>query len=343
VEGAPGPFELHPLPDVKQFSFQWVLGKISTKVWLVETKSRGCLVPVDFPWILNQIHTHCKLSGCKRPSTDQSKDPTSERTALVSFRSILPWSGLGHMKPSDHCLLCLHFHVLGNGSKVGIPSKLDGWIIEYQKMYMGVWKWSVTTKLRFQYIEKMMLWTMVFLGVYPIFRYHNHKGISLFNQIFRYFDSMDFRQNLYRDTSKLLSTSIASNSLSKSIDTSKSSSISTVHISPKVYQFLSRSSKIYQILWTSPTFFKRINIYGYQRKLSKIRRYLPKHWPKPVDPKFSTVEFPNGGGAAVARNWRWECSAKVSASWYPNCWINIGEKKRDHGAIVDNWWLMVGT
>ena len=123
-------------------------------------------------------------------------------------------------------------------------------------MYMGVWKWCVATKLQFQYMEKMMLWTMVFLGVYPIFRYHNHKGISLFNQIFRYFDSMDFRQNLYRDTSKLLSTSIASNSLSKSIDTSKSSSISTVHISPKVYQFLSRSSKIYQILWTPPTFYQ---------------------------------------------------------------------------------------
>ena len=144
---------------------------------------------------------------------------------------------------------------------------------------------------------------MVFLGVYPIFRYHNHKGISLFNQIFRYFDSMDFRQNLYRDTSKLLSTSIASNSLSKSIDTSKSSSISTVHISPKVYQFLSRSSNIYQILWTFQRFIKRINIYGYQRKSSKIRRYLPKHWPQPVDPHPPTAEFPNGG-AAVARNWR---------------------------------------
>ena len=50
VEGAPGSFELYPLPDVRQFSFQWVLGKISTKVWLVETKSRRCLVPVDFPW-----------------------------------------------------------------------------------------------------------------------------------------------------------------------------------------------------------------------------------------------------------------------------------------------------
>lgn len=145
---------------------------------------------------------------------------------------------------------------------------------------------------------------MVFLGVYPIFRYHNHKGISLFNQIFRYFDSMDFRQNLYRDTSKLLSTSIASNSLSKSIDTSKSSSISIYRYLQKFINFyrdLQKSTKFYGHL---QRFFKRINIYGYQRKLSKIRRYLPKHWPKPVDPKFSTVEFPNGGGAAVARNWR---------------------------------------
>ena len=170
---------------------------------------------------------------------------------------------------------------------------------------MGVWKRSVATKLRFQYIEKMMLWIMVFLGVYPIFRYHNHKGISLFNQNFRYFDSMDFRQNLYRDTSKLLSTSIASNSLSKSINTSKNSSISIYRSLQKFINFyrdLQKSTKFYGHL---QRFIKRISIYGYQRRFSNIHRYLPKHWPKPVDPKFSTAEFPNGGGFPVARNWRW--------------------------------------
>jgi hypothetical protein len=51
----------------------------------------------------------------------------------------------------------------------------------------------------------------------------------------------------------------------------------------------------------------------------KVRRYLPKNWPKtcgnlwfPSSQIFShpihlpsTPEFPNAGGAAVARNWRW--------------------------------------
>jgi hypothetical protein len=137
---------------------------------------------------------------------------------------------------------------------------------------MGVWKWCVATKLQFQYIEKMMLWTMVFLGVYPIFRYHNHKGISLFNQIFRYFDSMDFRQNLYRDTSKLLSTSIASNSLSKSIDTSKSSSIS-------IYRYLQKFINFYRDLQKSTKF------YGHLQRFSResTSMDISESWAKSVD------------------------------------------------------------
>ena len=162
------------------------------------------------------------------------------------------------MKPSDHCLLCLHFHVMGNGSRVGYPQQF-GWLNHWiSKMYMDVYgclKMMCSHQIAIPIYRENDALNHGIFGVYPIFRYHNHKvshcSIKSLDTSIRWIFAkicIEIPPNCYHIYS--------SNSLSKSIDTSKSSSISTVHISPKVYQFLSRSSNIYQILWTSPTFYQ---------------------------------------------------------------------------------------